>query len=286
MLPQGKTNHHDIEMEKLKTLNSILMKQLRESKIKINNLEDEREKLKTENLKLKDVSIDNEIRKSVIDQFLNKESSVEEIKENFLGDLQTNKEISTNNDIQWLVDHQVLNKDSFVNEIKEKFLEDLKSNKEVSTDDEIIANIFLCNICNKELKIYFHLKQNIKKVHDHGFHEEKKNFNLQPNTKIDECGNQTNANVTKRHKCHVCDKTFSTKEIRKRHIGTVHEQNNARFSCNKCDKTFNLGFLLARHLLTHLTEEEKRKRNIKCHICSKSFSRPDILKKHIKTHNE
>ena len=282
MLPQGKTNHHDIEMEKLKTLNSILMKQLRESKIKINNLEDEREKLKAENLKLKEVSIDNEIRKSVIDQFLNKESSVKEIKENFLGDLQTNKEISTNNDIQWLVDDQILNKDSFVNEIKEKFLEDLQTNKEVSTDDEIIANIFLCNICNKELKIYFHLKQHIKKVHDHGFHEKKKIFNLQPNTKIDECGNQTNANVTKLHKCHTCDKTFSTKGDKTRHIKMIHEQ-VTHFNCNKCDKSFNLKFLLTRHYLTHLTEEE---RNIKCHICSKSFPRPDKLKKHIKTHHE
>ena len=282
MLPQGKTNHHDIEMEKLKILNSILMKQLRESKIKINNLEDEREKLKAENLKLKDVSIDNEIRKSVIDQFLTKESSVKESKEKILGDLQTNKEISTNNDIQWLVDDQIFNKDSFVNEIKEKFLEDLNSNKEVSTDDEIIANIFLCNICNKELKIYFHLKQNIKKVHDHGFHEKKKIFNLQPNTKIDECGNQTNANVTKRHKCHVCDKTISTKENLKKHIKYIHEQDNAWFNCNKCDKSFYHNSLLNRHLLTHLTEEEKQK----CQICSKSYSRPDKLKKHIKTHHE
>ena len=58
-------------------------------------------------MKLKEVSIDNEIRKSVIDQFLNKESSVKENKENFLGDLQTNKEISTNNDIQWLIDDQI-----------------------------------------------------------------------------------------------------------------------------------------------------------------------------------
>ena len=82
--------------------------------------------------------------------------------------------------------------------------------------------MFICNICNKDYNIYFHLKQHIKKVHDHGFHEEKKIFNLQPNTKIDECGNQTNANVTKLHKCHTCDKTFSTKGDKTRHIKMIH----------------------------------------------------------------
>ena len=134
------------------------------------------------------------------------------------------------------------------------------------------------------------MKQNIKKVHDHGFHEKKKIFNLQPNTKIDECGNQidkskpstTNANVTKRYKCHVCDKTLSSKENRTKHIKYIHEKNHAWFNCNKCDKSFYHNSLLNRHLLTHLTEEEKQK----CQICSKSYSRPDKLKKHIKTHHE
>ena len=38
MLPQGKTKHDDIEIKKLELLNSILMKELLESKGKITNL--------------------------------------------------------------------------------------------------------------------------------------------------------------------------------------------------------------------------------------------------------
>ena len=62
MLPKGKTQHDDSEIKKLETLNSILMKELRESKGKITKLEDENAKLKAENLKLKNSqSSDHEI---------------------------------------------------------------------------------------------------------------------------------------------------------------------------------------------------------------------------------
>ena len=41
MLPKGKTQHDDIEIQKLEILNSMLMKELLESKGKITKLEDE-----------------------------------------------------------------------------------------------------------------------------------------------------------------------------------------------------------------------------------------------------
>ena len=46
MLPQGKTKHDDIAIKKLELLNSILMKELLESKGKITNLEEENENFK------------------------------------------------------------------------------------------------------------------------------------------------------------------------------------------------------------------------------------------------
>ena len=53
MLAQGKTKRDDIEIKKLEMLNSILIKELRGYKLKINELQDENENLQAENLKLK-----------------------------------------------------------------------------------------------------------------------------------------------------------------------------------------------------------------------------------------
>ena len=98
------------------------------------------------------------------------------------------------------------------------------------------SKVFLCHICNKEYRIYFHLKQHIKKVHG-----EKKNYyfhnsNIQNDQKLDEneiatksipnANNLTIHEGQKAYICESCGKSFSEAQNLKRHIQTVHEGHN------------------------------------------------------------
>ena len=70
---------------------------------------------------------------------------------------ETTTEVLKNEDIQIPVINYI--RDDLISSCKEEMIECNPSN-------ENNQKIFLCYICNKEYKIYFHLKQHIKKVHE------------------------------------------------------------------------------------------------------------------------
>lgn len=76
-------------------------------------------------------------------------------------------------------------------------------------------------------------------------------------------------------KCHICDKTYKTKQSMKRHIDKKHK-NHRPHVCNiaGCKKTFYYQCDLERHSQTHL------KSKFICPKCEKSYDRVSQLNKH------
>ena len=210
----------------------------------------------------KEISTENETQTHVDYQILSEETLVNEIKENVLQDLQKSKEISTDNQVQRPVDDQIFHEDTFANEIEINLKGSYKAEIIKGNSSETNSKIFLCNICNREFRIYFHLKQHIKKVH-----EVKENFSTQFNTKNDEnidyknsksIPSSTNlkANVHSHHnaahknrKCESCGKSFSAAQYLKKHIHTVHEGHKDH-KCESCGKSFSQAGNLKRHIHT------------------------------------
>lgn len=60
----------------------------------------------------------------------------------------------------------------------------------------------------------------------------------------------------------------------------ARKHSNEQFCCDICQKEFKLQSLLKRHILTHI-EEEQAKRKHKCDSCEASFKRPEHLKLHV-----
>lgn len=44
-------------------------------------------------------------------------------------------------------------------------------------------------------------------------------------------------NAKKRFECEICNRTFSTKQLKKEHVLLIH-QNAGRYKCSYCTKTF------------------------------------------------
>ena len=190
--------------------------------------------------------------------------------------------------------------ESEIDEIQDNFTSSI--NEEIIEYDSNSANskIFVCNICNIEYKISFHLKQHIR-----NFHEGKKSFNFQLNTKVD--GQKFSANKTdksisnsksknnknyeqhihsvnedpKNYKCENCGKSVTTARYLKLHIHTIHEGHRDH-KCKSCDKSF----YQAPHLRKHIHTIHEGHKDHKCPSCSKSFSKAGCLKTHIHTVHE
>ena len=121
------------DIEKLKYLNEILLIQFKNYIQNVHGYE------MTENVHLEDLEDYN------ADQALNVEKFDE-----------TTLDISTYEGIQIPI----------VNEIQEDLISSCKQEIIECNPSTIDPKIFLCNICNKEYNMYFHLKQHIKKVHE------------------------------------------------------------------------------------------------------------------------
>lgn len=86
--------------------------------------------------------------------------------------------------------------------------------------------------------------------------------------------NQTEVQV-KRHKCDVCQKTFTSEYNLRNHM-ILHSQT---YACTQCDKSFATNYLLKLHLRKHTGE-----RPYQCKVCLKTFARSASLRLHKLTH--
>ena len=83
------------------------------------------------------------------------------------------------------------------------------------------------------------------------------------------------ADKSKPHKCQVCSKCFTTKQVLERH-NLIHKGERL-FVYEKCGKDFNKKCNLKCHQKVHGDEREFR-----CHHCKKDFKHSQSLKKHIR----
>lgn len=81
-----------------------------------------------------------------------------------------------------------------------------------------------------------------------------------------------------RHKCSVCEKSFSSLYSVKRHKQMFHSDKRANF-CGECGKTFCNTYSLNRHMLSHSSA-----RPFICSICGKTYKYKHDLKNHSITH--
>ena len=133
-------------------------------------------------------------------------------------------------------------------------------NKEIfeSNPSETYEKIFHCDICNKEYKMNFHLKQHIRNVH-----EGKKNYLIRTKHEIALNKNDTlitNSSIMKlddhpiikghKHcKCRLCGKSFTRSASLKMHTHTVHE-GKKDYKCESCGKSFTGAQYLKKHIHT------------------------------------
>ncbi|XP_051734647.1 putative transcription factor Ovo-like 1 [Ctenopharyngodon idella] len=75
--------------------------------------------------------------------------------------------------------------------------------------------------------------------------------------------------------CQVCQKTFTTARMLKRHEKCHSE--TKKYTCEHCDKGFNDTFDLKRHVRTHTGV-----RPYKCTLCAKAFTQRCSLESHLK----
>ena len=90
--------------------------------------------------------------------------------------------------------------------------------------------------------------------------------------------------------CSLCKKILSTEEILKRHLVTVHGENN--FECHKCGKKYSRNNHYIRHLRDVHSIESKTNLNyaaiefiykFNCDLCEQRFKRQETLQRHIKS---
>ena len=315
MLPQEQTDHDDIKIKKLELLNSILMKELLESKDKITNLKEENEKLKVENLKLKnfrstnDIDSHNKIERiknepldidSNEDNYQNPHKSTMDIIENTLNS--TNK--STKNEENLSFQEEKENKS-----LKSDFssMENQNPHEETMHNHTVheVYKDYKCESCGKSfsdeqnLKKHKYLKCNIEKVHQrknlekHQYiHKVKKIQSKKISLQCSQCSDvyQVEKDLIqhikmvhegqkiqrKKTKCDVCETMLSNKYILASHIKVIHEG-----KCQYCDFIPQTADSNRSQLLKdHIENNHKTKKKI-CQHCGKYFVKPSNLVIHI-----
>ena len=83
-----------------------------------------------------------------------------------------------------------------------------------------------------------------------------------------------------RYPCTLCNKTFSRTDRLKTHIREQHEGKQRDFKCDECQKVFLWKGDMMKHKQIHLGTRYP------CTFCDKTFSRAGYLKKHIRGQNE
>ena len=220
------------------------------------------------------------------------ECDTSEFDDNILNEMTQNENLENSEDSNY---HKIENEyleNSEESNIHENTNEDANNKNQENMALEIIecntieseTKVFLCKICNKGYKMYFHLKQHIRNIHEK---EESNTSNLTDvriDKKIDENDltmNQNDdsiANVNIRHKCESCGKSFSQAGYLKKHINSVHE-GHKDYKCETCGKSITT----LRNLKKHIHSVHEGHRDYKCESCDRSFFQAGDLKKHIRT---
>ena len=244
MLPQEQTDHDDIKIKKLELLNSILMKELLESKDKITNLTEENEKLKAENLKLKNFQSTNDIDSHIkIERIKNEPLNIDSNEDNHQNPHKSTMDIIENT-------LSSTNK-STKNEENRSFQEETKISEDKDQNQNAQArnskNIG-CDICGKSFIESRNLKNHKKSVHE-GIKEVKcKSCEKSFTTKRRSEGHQetfkgncsdlaTKKESAKKHKCDTCGKYLIDSRNLKNHIKSVHK-GIKEFKCDSCEIFF------------------------------------------------
>jgi hypothetical protein len=121
--------------------------------------------------------------------------------------------------------------------------------EQMDSDHPISLSAFTCNICRKEFKKLFNLKQHVR----------------------------THTNE-KPLQCSQCDKRFNDRSSMNKHVRTVHSAVRPH-RCSVCDKCFPTNSHLADHQATHTNQKK-----FHCLQCGKRFAFRSSLNKHHSSH--
>ena len=278
------------ETNKLKHLNFILIKELRESKTEITILKQEREVNKTIIKQLKDEN--GKLKAENVSLLKNHHSSSVD-----LGKVDIKKE-----DIKKEIENQESARENFKNQKNSEnisspfynFQEDKTTRNKKTSELQNLTHT--CEYCYNSFRSLATLNRHIKKIHikkkvqklskkgkNKGFETQKCEF----------CGNffatraslklHLNTHKTdKIFKCDyaMCEKSFVAESRLKRHRREVHEGKTEK-KCGFCGKKFSRGDILKVHIYT-IHEDHK---DFKCEYCDKSFKQRSSLNGHCKRHH-
>ena len=83
-------------------------------------------------------------------------------------------------------------------------------------------------------------------------------------------------------RCEICEKIFSTKGLKSKHVSTVHGEKKT-FECNVCSRVYGGQQSLSEHIKD---SHKKGKKKHKCDSCEKWFTKSGHLNYHMKTFHE
>jgi len=89
------------------------------------------------------------------------------------------------------------------------------------------------------------------------------------------------ATTSHNHTCAVCNKTFTTLRLLRKHARISHDETQANtYTCIECDVNFKNEYELRRHCMIHSTQLQ-----YSCDQCGARFNRKDKLTRHSLSHN-
>lgn len=238
------------ETNKLKHLNFILIKELRESKTEITILKQEREVNKTIIKQLKDEN--GKLKAENVSLLKNHHSSSVD-----LGKVDIKKEIENQENQK--------NSDNISSPFYNYQDDKTTRNKKPS---ELQNLTHTCEYCYNSFRSLATLNRHIKKIHI--------------KKKVQKLSKKGKNKGFETQKCEFCGIFFATRASLKQHLNT--HKTDKIFKCDNamCEKSF----VAESRLKRHRREVHEGKTEKKCGFCGKKFSRGDILKVHIYTIHE
>ncbi|KAG8239406.1 hypothetical protein J437_LFUL017988 [Ladona fulva] len=140
---------------------------------------------------------------------------------------------------------------------------------------------FLCSICGCSFRSKPALSRHASAIHpqQHKCRTCLLGFKTQKGRDRHELRHQNNTQKRvpkKQYRCHVCGKSYGTKEFLSRHLN----HHTRKFACDSCGRSFRCGS----HLKMHKTVHSKEK-YFNCPSCEKSFHLKESLEHHLITHS-